>query len=194
MATESKVTKQQLLKMIDELEKKPNDKVRILGDAGISLVGAGLGAAAAGTLANIFGRTSIYVVTTVAGWFGIQVVAKPSSAWIIGTAIAGGVIVYGISRLIHGGGLSEGRKKELLLKYREEASAIAAKEQAGSITDQDKTRFILSIRELIEKNAISPEKAQELITFVENGRIPISQALILIQGLLSEKRASVKAA
>ena len=194
MASESKITKQQLIKMIDELEKRPNDRVRILGDAGVSLVGAGLGAAAAGTLASAAGATSIAGVTTVASWLGITAVAATPVGWIIGAAAAGGAVAYGISRLIHGGGLSEGRKKELLLKYREDAKAIEAKEQAGSITDQDKTRFIVSIRELIEKNAIAPEKAKALIEFVENGRIPISQAFTLIQGLLTEKQASVKSA
>lgn len=194
MADECKVTKQQLIKMIDELESRPNDKVRILGDAGVSLVGAGLGAAAAGTLASAAGATSIAGVTTVAGWLGITAVAATPVGWIIGAAAAGGAVAYGISRLIHGGGLSEGRKKELLLKYREDTKAIEAKEHAGSITDQDKTRFIVSIRELIEKNAVAPEKAKDLIELVENGRIPISKAFILIQGLLTEKQASVKSA
>jgi hypothetical protein len=194
MATDINVTKQQLIKMIEELKNQPNDKVRILGDAGVSLVGAGLGAAAAGTLASAAGATSIAGVTTVAGWLGIAAVATTPVGWIIGAAAAGGAVAYGISRLIHGGGLSEGRKKELLLKYKEDAKAIEAKEIAGSITDQDKTIFIVSIRELIQTNAITPEKAKDLIEYVENGRIPISQALTLIQGLLTEKQSSVKSA
>lgn len=189
MASGSKVTKQQLIKMIDELEKNPYDKVRILGDGGVTIIGAGLGAAAAGALASAAGVTSITGVTTVASWLGISAVAATPVGWIIGAAAAGGAVTYGISRLIRGGSLSEGRKKELLLKYKDDARAIEAKEQAGRITDEDKTRFIISIRELIEKNAITPAKAKDLIEYVENGRIAISEAFIMIQGLLTEQQS-----
>lgn len=187
MATNSKVTKQKLIKMIDELEKKPYDKVRILGDSGITIIGAGLGAAAVSTIASTAGCTSVAGVTTVLSWFGITAVSATPVGWIIGAAAAGGAVTYGISRLIRGGSLSEGRKKELLLKYKDDARAIEAKEQAGSITDEDKTRFIISIRELIEKNAITPDKAKDLIEYVENGRIAISEAFMMIQGLLTEQ-------
>jgi hypothetical protein len=43
MAAPPKPTKEKLLKMIDELENNPEDKASILGDAGITLIGAGLG-------------------------------------------------------------------------------------------------------------------------------------------------------
>jgi hypothetical protein len=77
-----KVTKEQLLKMIDELNKNPNDKIRILGDIGITLVGAGLGATAAGTLAGLFGVTSISGLTTAASWLGWIIVATTPVGWV----------------------------------------------------------------------------------------------------------------
>lgn len=187
MSADSKVTKQQLIKMINELEKNPDDKLRILGDAGVTLVGIGLGAAAAGTLATAAGATSIFGLTTVAGWLGISAVAATPVGWVIGAAALGGAVAYGVSRMIHGGGLSEGRKLELLQQYREDARAIEAREQAGNITEDDKTRFIISMRELIAKDAITPEKAKALIEHVENGRIPLTQAFQLMQSLLIEK-------
>jgi hypothetical protein len=70
MTSNSKATKEQLLKMIDQLQKNPDDKVRLLGDTGITIVGAGLGAAAAGTVASAVGATSIFGLTTAASWFG----------------------------------------------------------------------------------------------------------------------------
>ena len=173
--------------MINELEKHPDDKVRILGDAGVTLVGIGLGAAAAGTLATAAGATSIFGVTTVAGWLGVSAVAATPVGWVIGAAALGGAAAYGISRMIHGGGLSEGRKKELLQQYREDARAVEERELAGNITDGDKTRFIISMKELISKDAIPPEMAKVLIEHVENGRIPLTQAFQLIESLLGEK-------
>lgn len=75
MSSIPKVTKKQLIKMIDELEKNPHDKVRILGDTVITITGTVLGAAAAGTLASAAGTTSIFDLSTAASWFGVSAVA-----------------------------------------------------------------------------------------------------------------------
>jgi len=183
------ITKKMLLNMISELEKNPRDRFRILGDAGVTLVGIGLGAAAAGTLATATGATSIFGLTTVASWLGITAVAATPIGWVLGTAALGGAVAYGVSRMIHGGGLSEGRKSELLQQYREDAREMEVKEQAGSISDDDKTKFIIAMRELIENDAIAPERAKALIEHVENGRVPLAQAFELIQSLLSDEPA-----
>jgi hypothetical protein len=67
------VTKEQLLAAIKSLEERPADRVRILGDLGITAAGVGVGAAAAGTIAGIAGVTSIPVLTTAASWLGASV-------------------------------------------------------------------------------------------------------------------------
>ena len=180
----TKVPKEQLLKLTRELEKEPSDKIRILGDAGITLVGAGLGVAAAGTLATIAGASSIVGLTTAASWVGLTVIGATPVGWVICSAAAAGAAVYGVSRLIRGGGLAEGRKAELLQTYREEARRVEAKERAGSIQAEDRTQFILSLRELIDTNAIPPMNAFRLIEQIEQGRITLSQGFALIQGLL----------
>ena len=77
--------------MIDELEKKPHDRVRVLGDLGITVVGAGLGWAASGTGASLAGATAApAAVGTVAGWLGLSVAAVTPVGWIIGATAAGG--------------------------------------------------------------------------------------------------------
>jgi hypothetical protein len=55
------------------------------------------------------------------------------------------------------------------------------KERAGNICNLDRTQFILSLRELIKKDVIPPAKAFHLISYVEQGHIPLSQASTLIQ-------------
>lgn len=186
MSVPSKVTKVQLLKLIDDLEKKPEDKGRILGDIGITVVGAGLGVAAAGSVAAAVGATSIFGVTSAASWLGLTVVAATPVGWILGGAAAAGVTAYTVSRLIRNGGMSEGKKAELLNRYREEARLVAAKEAADSIADSDRTRFIVALRELISKDVIPPDVAFRFIEQVERGGLPISRAFELISDLLSE--------
>lgn len=186
MTAVKKITKSQLLLLIDLLEAKPEDKGRLLGDIGISVVGAGLGAAAAGTLASAAGVTSIFGVTSIAGWLGLTVVAATPVGWVVGGAAAAGAAAYTVSRLIRNGGMSEGRKAELLIRYREEAREIAAKEAAGKIADGDRTRFIVELRELIDKDVIPADVAFRFIEQVEQGEIPISQAFSMIHSLLKE--------
>jgi len=172
------------MNMIEELENNPKDKIRVLAQSGITAGGVALGAAAAGTLASAAGASSILGLTTAAGWLGISLTAATPIGWVVGCAAVAGATAYGISTWIHGGGLSEGRKLELLQKYREDYRKIEAKERAGDISETGRTNFILSLKELIDKDIMPPDKAFSLITHVEQGRIPLSQASSLIQDLL----------
>jgi hypothetical protein len=184
MGGDKKVDKKKLLKAIDELQTNPNDRIRILGDLGISVVGAGLGAAAAGTVAAIVGTTSIPILTTAASWVGVSALAATPIGWTIGIAAAGGALAYGVSRLIRNGGLSEGRKSELLQVYQDRLRKMQLKERAETITPSDRNQFITSLRELIEKDAIPPKDAFRLIEMVERGAMPISEAYNLASAIL----------
>jgi uncharacterized membrane protein YeaQ/YmgE (transglycosylase-associated protein family) len=55
MSGNKSLTKEQIIKAIEQLEKNPNDKLGILADIGIGVVGAG----AAGAAVAAFGGTSI---------------------------------------------------------------------------------------------------------------------------------------
>lgn len=186
MSANPKRTKQELLNLIDELETNPADRGRILGEAGITALGLGLGAAAAGTVATMAGATSIPVLTAAASWIGVTAVAATPVGWIIGAAAAGGALAYGLSRLVGDGGVSEGRKKELLQGYQERLQEAGHKERAGTITIQDRTQFIAGLRELLERDVLRPEKAFQLIEAVERGAMPVSEAYQLIAGILSD--------
>jgi len=141
---------------------------------------------AAGTAAAAVGATSIFGVTSVAGWLGLTVVAATPVGWVLGGAAAAGAAAYSVSRLIRNGGMSEGKKAELLNRYREESRSIAAKEAAGGITDADRTKFIVALRDLISKEVIPPDVAFRFIEQVESGSLPISQGFALISDLLHE--------
>lgn len=190
MTTPPKVTKEQLIQAIDNIRKNPNDRVRILGDAGVTILTGGLGAAAAGTAASAFGATSIFGLTAAAKLVGISLVSATPIGWVLGASVAGAAAAYGITRVIRGGGISEGKRKELLLQYQQQLNDLEAKERAGTISGDDKADFIVSMRELIEKDVITPEKATQLIELVELGRIPISQAVSIVQDLLREKHTN----
>lgn len=143
MTTNSKATKEQLLKMIDQLQKNPDDKVRLLGDTGITIVGAGLGATAAGTVASAVGATSIFGLTTAASWFGVAAVSATPVGWVLGIAAVGGLAAYGVSRLVRDGGLAEGRKQELLQQYHETLTTWQRKKELVALLNKTKQRSLL---------------------------------------------------
>lgn len=178
------LTKRQLLKVIGELQAKPGDRFRVLGEASATVAGAGLGAAAAGTAASIAGVTAIPVLTTAASWIGVSVVAATPVGWIAGAALAGGALTYGISRLVRSGAMSEGRKRELLNVYQERLSELSRQDEAREVDGADRTNFICALRELVEKDVISPDRAFRLLNAVLQGSISLSQAHSLMAGVL----------
>ena len=180
------VTRRRLLAAIKSLEKRPADRVRILGDLGITVAGVGAGAAAAGTIAGIAGVTSIPVFTSAFSLIGSSFSLATPVGWIVGTAAATGLAAYGLSRLVRSGGLADGRIQELQVHFRDQLKRVEELERSRSITANDRTEFIKSLRELIEKDAMTPSRAFSLIEVVEKGQMPLSEACKLVSELLSE--------
>ncbi|MGA1265375.1 MAG: hypothetical protein ACO331_15965, partial [Prochlorothrix sp.] len=107
---EIKAKKKKLLKLIEQLEKNPNDMGRILGEfgmAGIGAVGAGFAAAALGSSVAPIG----FGISTLTG-LGL-VVAAPVTL-VAGAAIAGGAAAYSVAKLVSNGGSQEGKQQEIL--------------------------------------------------------------------------------
>jgi len=98
-----------------------------------------------------------------------------------------GLLAYALARVVRGGGAVEGQKAALLEKYRLQAKDIEAAEQSSSITDADRTQFIISLRELIEADAIPVDSAFRMIEMVEAGRIPLSQAMAMSKACMTSK-------
>lgn len=185
MSDQQKLTKEQLLKVIEQLEKNPNDRIGILANAGVTA----LGAAGAGVAAAFFGTTtaSIPIITAVTG---IGMVAAAPVALVAGAAVAGGAAVYGLSRLIKGGGLNEGKRNQLLNEYKEQLREVEVKERQSNFDEHDKTKFYSFLKEPLKHNLISPDDAQQLMQAVENGHIPLSEAYKLVGQVFSDSQTA----
>ncbi|MCL1861633.1 MAG: hypothetical protein FWG52_08910 [Proteobacteria bacterium] len=182
-----KITKKQLLKAIDGLKQNPSDRIRILGDVGIAGAGMRVGAMAVGSAAAMAGTSKVTIVTSLAEKLGITAVAAKPAALVVGTVAAGGALFYGVSCLIRSRTMSEGRKCELLKTFNEQLREIKLKENIISITFSDRNQFIVSLREVVEKNLLPPKKTFRLIEAVENGRMPLSRAYELVRSVVEIK-------
>lgn len=181
MATEPKLTKEKLIKLIEQLEKNPNDRIGILGDAGVTV----LGAAGAGAAAALLGSTtaSIPLFTALTG-FGV-VVAAPFAV-VAGAAVVGGAAVYGVSRLIKDGGFNEGKRRQLLNELNEKLKETEINERQSNLNDRDKTDFYSFLKEPLKYKLISPDDAHQLIKSVESGHISLSAAYKLVRDLYKD--------
>jgi len=171
MSDPKSLTKNQLVKAIEKLEKNPYDKLTILSDLGIGVVGAG----AAGSAVAAFGGTSIL--------FGLVTVAPPVGL-VVGGAALGAAALVGVKRILIDGTFNGGKKAELLKQMKERLTEVEAKEKSHQLDESDKTKFIILLKEPIRQNLISPEDAQALIAGVESGHLSLSEGIQMVQEII----------
>ncbi|GEM_PF-741932 len=183
MSNRRKLTREQLVKTIERLESNPNDRVGLLGDVGVTAIGAiGTGAVAA-----VLGATtaSIPIITAVTG---IGLIVAAPAVLVAGAAVAGGAAMYGASRLIKDGGSNEGKRKQLVNEYKEKLSETEAEEKQNNFDEHDKTKFYSFLKRPLKDNLISPDDGQELMQALENGHISLSEAYKLVEQVLLDRQ------
>jgi hypothetical protein len=164
-------TKEQILKAIEQLEKNPNDKLGILADIGIGVVGAAVAA---------FGGTSLL--------FGLITVAPPVGL-VVGGAALGAAALVGAKRILFDGTFTQGKKAEMLRQLKDQLKEVEAKERVSKLGDSDKTKFIILLKEPVRLNLISPKEAQDLIMAVQTGKMPLKEAYHLVEGVIQEAKS-----
>lgn len=183
-------TKKQMIRTLEKLKKNPKMKERILGDAGITVMGGVLGGASAGSVAGLTGVTTIGGLTTAASWLGITAVAATPVGWVAGSAVIGAGAAYGISRLIRGAAYSEAKRKQLVRDIENRITDIERKEAASCVTESDKVDFMLSLLEPLRRNLISPEHVRKLMEGIYNGTIKLSDACRSMERIAKSKAGS----
>ncbi len=169
------LSKQQIINTIEKLERNPNDKITILTDIGIGAVGAGV--VGAGVAA--FGSTSVL--------FGLITVAPPVGL-VVGGAALGAAALVGAKRFLFDGTFTQGKQAQMLTDLKEDLREVEAKERGAKLGDSDKTKFIISLKEPVRLNLISPKDAQDLIRAVENGQISLKDAIKIVEDVIKSAK------
>lgn len=174
MSANKTPTKEQILKAIEQLEKNPHDKLGILADIGIGVVGA----AGAGAAVAAFGGVPVL--------FGLITVAPPVGL-VVGAAALGAAGLVGVKRMLSDGTFDQGKQAEMVENLKEQLRDVEAKERASKLEDSDKNKFIVSLKEPVRLNLISPKDAQDLIRAVESGQIAIKEAIKMVEDVKAAK-------
>lgn len=177
-----KQSREKILKAIQQLKKNPQDKLRILGEVGI----VSMGAAGAGAVALIAGASAAPIGFGLTALTGLTLVVAAPAALVAGSAIAGGIAAYGVAKIVTDGARQEEKLRQIRIRFEEALKDIEEKERSNSLTDQDKTNFILFLEEPLRLKLISGSDAEMLITMVESGQVKLSEAYQQINALLSE--------
>jgi len=182
--TSQNMSKNQLLKMIHELKKDPDNLAGILGEFGI----AGVGAVAGGAAAAILGATtaSIPILTALTG-ATITVAAAPV-VLVAGSAVAAGAAAYGLVKFVKGNGYNEGKRQELLRTYQDRLKEVEAKDRQNTLSDSDKSQFYLVLEEPLKLDLIDPKDAQSLIEAVQSGRMSLKDAYTYVQNIIKQSK------
>jgi len=176
-----KISKKELLKAIKQLEKNPNDRVKILGEVGV----AGVGAVGAGAVAAFVGAssTAIPIYTALTG--AALTVAAPITL-VAGAAVAGGLATYGVVKLVSGGAAQEAKRREIKKQLEKQLHDLEAQERKAELTISNKNDFIIFLKTPLEQNLVTAEQAQQLIDLVETGQVPLQEAYQLLKDILDE--------
>ena len=180
MFYKKKLTKEQILKAIEEIEKNPHDKLGILADIGIGAVGA----AGVGAAVTAFGGTSML--------FGLVAVAPPVGM-VIGGAALGAAAFVGIKKVLFDGSYTEGKRAEMLRQLEDLLKEMEDNDRISNIDDNDKNNFYVLLKEPMKLNLLTPEKAQRLIAAVESGQILIIEAIKLLEDIIQASSVIAKA-
>lgn len=175
MFVNKNLTKEQLLKTLEELEKNPQDKLTILADIGIGIVGA----AGAGYAASVLGASAIF--------FGLIPVAAPVAV-VAGGAALGGLALVGVKKILFDGTYDKGKRDQIRIQIEEILRDIEAKEKASSLGENDKNQFYIFLKEPVRLDLITPKDAQDLIRAVESGQMPLKEAYSLVKNVINEAK------
>lgn len=169
------ISRKDLLRAIKQLEKNPNDRIKILGEVGI----AGIGVVAGGGAAAVLGAStaSIPVVTALTG-VGIAVAAP--AALVAGAAVAGGIATYGVVKLATGGAAQEAKRKEIKKRLEKQLHDIETQERKAKVTTPNKNGFIVFLKTPLEQNLITADQAQQMIELLEAGQLSLQEAYQLL--------------
>lgn len=181
MAESKKPSKKDILEAIDKLEKNPNSRTKILGEMGVT----GIGAAGVGALAAFLGASTapIPIITALTG---VGMVVTAPVTLVTGAAVAGGAAAYGLTKLLTSGAYDKGKQEEIKQKLKDQFKELEVEEQKTSLTDENKNSFFSFLKKPLKLDLITAEQAHELMILVENGHMTLEEAYGLLDGIFQE--------
>ena len=156
------------------------DRVGVAGEILAALVGVAGGTATAGTLAAAAGVTTIPVLTSAAGWFGIAVFSATPVGWIAGAGLAGGLVVFGVGKIIRSGGTQDQIRKDLIGRLRRKTAARDV--YAPAILDPK--ALSSAVDAALVQGVIEQAMADRIVSLVAKGKLDPDLAIKRVEAAM----------
>lgn len=161
------------------------DRVGVAGEVLGALGGVAGGTAAAGTLAAAAGVTTIPVLTSTAGWFGITVFSATPVGWIVGAGLAAGFIAVGVARLIFSGGKQDQIRKDLIGRLRQKTAGRQV--FAAAVLDSKGLSSVISVVDAaLEQGLIDQGMAYRIVSLVAKGKLDPDLAIERLRAVMTD--------
>ena len=157
------------------------DKIGVVAEIVTTGAGTAGGYAASTAIASVAGATSTSFIgsTFLGGLLGVGTVITPVG-WVVGSAVAGTALAYGVTQLVKSGARSD--------KMREDVSAEIRQKRKNEILGGRRkvhlSQLIESLKECSEKGVLSKEKAAQILVLVKNEKLNLSVARRRVRCLL----------
>ncbi|MGJ0310770.1 hypothetical protein [Aliarcobacter cryaerophilus] len=161
---------------LKKISESPKDRVGILGEVGIVGLGVATGIGGAGTVAAAAGATTILGSSTLGGLLGGVFIATTPVGWVVGTAVAGGAVAYGLSKLFKSGNVSDERKAQNIKNIKNKIEELEKEKNKAKDIDEKHAKVASMYLELIDANLVSEDTVKEILEGIQSGSINIDMA------------------
>lgn len=177
-------TIEEYLQALENLKSSPNDKIGVLGELGVTGIGIGTGVAASGTIASAAGASTLLGSSTLGSLLGGMFVTTTPFGWVVGSAVAAGALAYGATKLVRSGGKADGKKELAISNLKTKISKKQNEAKKSNLNQDKKDRLIEALQYAVYCKKITPEKSDEIMKNVSNGRISFDFAFQTIQKMV----------
>ena len=173
---------EKLRKYAEELNSR--DKVGLMGEGIATAAGATAGLAGSTAIASTAGATSTVFLgsSTLGGLLGIGTVVTPIG-WVIGSAVAGTALAYGVSQLIRSGGRHDRIREEI----KQDIETEIERRSEMEISPQQIQILESILEKASEMGRVNDDTKQRLLNAVKNGDMNFRAAKIRALLLIANK-------
>jgi len=178
------LTEKQYVAALEKMKSSPRDRIGILGELGVTGLGAAAGAALSGAAAGVAGVATLAGSSTLASILGGVFITTTPIGWVVGSVAAGAGLGYAASKLVRSGGKSDVYRVYSIRDLEARISQLKAK-SVDVVTCEEKFRQVITgLQYLMVNGRVSQEKATELIVGVQQQKIAIDEVFQIIEQLI----------
>lgn len=181
------LSEKEYMSALEKMKRSPRDRIGILGELGVTGLGAAAGAAVSGAAAGAAGAATLAGSTTLASILGGVFVTTTPVRWVVGSVAAGAGLGYAASKLVRSGGKADVYKIYSIRELEERIRTIQAQAAGSTSFEEQFRRVITAVQHLVASGKLSQEKSTEIIVGIQQHRIDVDEAFGIFESLMREQ-------